>query len=71
MFRNREIKVSVQKKDPIDKDPEAVLTFQEKAEIVRDCLDGVATKLFLGLCVYIWMDTRRQVKIEQTRQYYK
>lgn len=37
--------------------------FKEKASFVMHELEGVAAKMFLGVCVYILLDTYRQVQI--------
>jgi hypothetical protein len=37
--------------------------FEKKAETIRHNLEGLAAKMFLGVCVYVLLDTHRQVQI--------
>lgn len=68
MFRNRKITVTVDKKD---KDENAEIThdpmaFQKKAAFVLHKLENTGAKVFVGFCVYILLDTYRQVKVAET-----
>lgn len=65
MFKNRAITVKV---DKVDKHHTAEKscddkTFEEKADIVLHILEGLGVKLFLGVCVYVILDTQRQVAV--------
>lgn len=65
MFRNRSLVVKVAKEDK-DKTPEAACchrTFEEKADIVRINFENLGRKVFLGVCIYIVLDTVRQTSV--------
>lgn len=66
MFKNRVLTVTVDKKDkePTESSSES---FDEKTATIVVNLERLATKMFLGVCIYIWLDTRRQVQIEQAK----
>lgn len=59
------ISVSRNKSDKSDKGEETEeLTFPQKTEIVVHSVERVAFKLFVGVCVYVLLDTYRQCSIE-------
>lgn len=65
MFKNRKITVTVDKKDKTDdptetKDPNA---FEKKAEFVLRNLKSLGAKAFVGVCIYVLLDTYRQVEV--------
>lgn len=41
---------------------------EEKAEVVLYVIEKVASKIFMGMCVYILLDTRRQVAIAKAKR---
>lgn len=65
MFKNRKLVVKVEKMN----DGETVETlvdprnFERNADIVMRKLESLGAKMFLGICVYIILDTRRQVAV--------
>lgn len=69
MFKNRAINISVNKSGP-DKTTDAPSDpkeFEKKAEIILRKLENLGAKMFLGVCVYVVLDTHRQVAIEKAK----
>lgn len=64
MLRNRKIVVTLDKKD---KDQTSGIsiepTFERKTEVILRNLEGLGAKMFLGVCIYVILDTRRQVAV--------
>ena len=64
MFKNRSIVVTMDKADKTTpqttSDPEA---FEKKTDIVVSKLERLGKKVFLGVCVYIVLDTHRNVAV--------
>lgn len=72
MFKNRTLAVKVVK-DEKEKEPEVTCchrTFEEKTENVRDNLENLGRKVFLGICIYIVLDTYRQVSVAKASNPY-
>ncbi len=69
MFKNRQITVKLDKKEKDQtsdniKDPHV---FERSVDIVAHKLEGLGAKMFLGVCVYILLDTHRQVAVEKAK----
>lgn len=68
MFKNRKMTVTLDKKDKNEElmefDPEA---FEKRVAIVLHHLESVGKKLFIGICVFVVLDTARQVAVEQSK----
>jgi hypothetical protein len=65
MFGNREIKLKVEK---INKDQNSEVSsdprsFEQKTEYVLHKLEHIGKKIFVGFCIYIVLDTHRQVSV--------
>lgn len=67
LLNNRKITVTVDKKDQTeeDVDPEQ---FHKNLILVKHHIEDLGIKILLGIGVYIFMDTCRQVKIEKTKK---
>lgn len=67
MLRDRAIKVTMEKnKEKQTADTEAdVKSFEEKTAFVLSSLENLATKAFVGFCIYVVLDTYRQTKIAE------
>lgn len=67
IISNRKITVTVDKKEPTeeDVDPEQ---FQKNLVLMKHHIEDLGIKLLLGIGVYIFMDTCRQVKVEKTKR---
>lgn len=68
MFRNRQIIVKMDKRKKETTDlPKDVLAeehlFEQRADHILHMLEGLGAKMFLGVCVYILLDTHRQVQV--------
>lgn len=61
--RKRKLVVSVEKRDKEQSTDTEVKTFEAKADYVLHKLERVGTKVFVGFCVYILLDTYRQVAV--------
>lgn len=67
MFKNRAITFKVIKMDK-NKNEETLhieKTFEGKTETIRHAIESLGAKMFLGVCVYILLDTHRQVSVAQ------
>ena len=64
MFKNRAILVKLDKtnKDVVDEVKDA-RPIEEKAEAILHALEKVAIKAFVGVCIYVVLDTNRQVAV--------
>lgn len=71
MFKNRKITVTVDKKNAEEElmasDPES---FEKKTTIVLHQIESIGKKVFVGICIYVILDTARKVAIEQSKTYY-
>lgn len=65
MFKNRAITVRLNKvnKDRTVENTCQDKSFEKKAEAILHILEGVGSKLLFGLCVYVVLDTHRQVAV--------
>lgn len=65
MFKNRKIVVTMDKvnNDQIPATPVDPEAFEKKTEIVLRKLERAGAKVFLGVCVYVMLDTHRSVAI--------
>lgn len=66
MFKNREVKVTVAKKGKPQTVEDTIIeikNWEDKTDYVLSKLQGIGTKIFLGVCVYITLDTVRQVTV--------
>jgi hypothetical protein len=41
-------------------------TFEIRADTIRKTIESLGAKMFLGMCIYMLLDTRRQVKVAET-----
>lgn len=69
MLRNRVIKVTLDKKEKDPSEKVEPKTFEDKADVVLERLQVIGVQLFWGMCIYIWLDTRRQVKVEEAKHF--
>jgi hypothetical protein len=65
MFKNRQLTVKLNK---VNEDETSMTisngkTFEEKTAIIKQTLEGLGKKMFIGVCVYVVLDTHRQVAI--------
>ena len=69
MFKNRKITVTVDKKneDPYSEVIDSI-SFEEKTEVILKKLEQVGKKVFLGICIYVLLDTKRQVAVARANQ---
>lgn len=65
MFKNRQVTVKVDrvKDEPTTETIKDPHSFEKKAAVVRSSLESLGAKMFLGVVVYILLDTRRQVEV--------
>ena len=68
MLRKRQLTIKVEKKAPTEKkDPNEIILednhFERKVQTVVRAFESTGAKMFLGVCIYVWLDTRRQVEI--------
>jgi hypothetical protein len=69
-LRKRELRVQVGKVGE-DNGPETTKNgrpFEDIADAILDRLESVGAKVFLGLCIYVVLDTYRQTQIERVKQ---
>lgn len=66
MFKNRKITVTMDKVDkkqePTDSH-EQERAFEEKVIFVTAAAKDVAKRVFIGVCIYVILDTHRQVSV--------
>lgn len=67
MFKNRKITVTVDKKnnDQTLDTPEDPMLFEHRADHLLRKFERIGTKVFVGVCVYVLLDTFRQVTVAQ------
>lgn len=67
MFKNRTLTVRMEKRNK-DTDPDTPGTddFDKRADAILIRLEDIGTKVFIGVCVYVLLDTYRQVKVANT-----
>lgn len=66
MFKNRQLKVVVEKKGKPQSVEEQLVetkTFEDKTDYVLAKLQGIGTRVFVGVCAYILLDTARQLAV--------
>jgi hypothetical protein len=65
MFKNRKITVTMGKaqKDQFPQEPKDPKEFEKKTEFVLNKLGVIGTKVFVGICIYVLLDTHRQVEV--------
>ena len=66
MFKNRELKVAVVKKEKAQAAERMLVetkTFEDRTDYVLARLQKIGTRVFAGVCVYILLDTARQVAV--------
>lgn len=64
MFKKRKLVVSLDRQDKDGtSEPLEPKQFEAKADYVIHKLEGIGGKVFLGFCVYILLDTYRQVQV--------
>lgn len=70
MFKNREIKVTVDKKDKNKDDVESHddRLIEEKTEAILKKVERVGFKVFGAFCVYVLLDTYRQVQVAKANR---
>ena len=67
MLGKRALTVKVEKQEKT-KDDKTIVddhSFERKTYITVRALENLGAKMFLGVCVYILLDTHRQVKIAE------
>lgn len=74
MFRNRELTVKMGKtndkkqvegEEPSEDQP----SFDAKAALVQRHIESAGMKIFAGICIYVVLDTWRQVSVEGAKNY--
>lgn len=67
MFEKRKITLRVEKQPKTDTTGtiEDSYSFEKKVCITMRSLENLGAKMFLGVCVYVLLDTHRQVKIAE------
>jgi hypothetical protein len=69
MFKNRKLTVSFDKqsKNATSENSYGTPEFEKKAEVILHRLESLGAKMFLGVCVYVMLDTHRQVAVERAK----
>lgn len=65
MFKKRAITVRLNKieDEEVEVTPCRCKSFEKNADTIRKNLEGLGAKMFLGVCVYMILDTYRQVAV--------
>lgn len=65
MFRNKKLVVTVDKKDKeaTPPAPSNRRDFEQKATFVLHKIESIGKKVFVGVCIYVALDTVRQVSV--------
>lgn len=67
MFKNREVRVKLHKIDKDAQTPTDNKTFEKKVGIIFHQLESIGVKVFVGVCVYVLLDTYRQIEVEKIK----
>jgi hypothetical protein len=68
-LRKRELRVQVGKVGEYNgSETKNGRPFEDIADAILDRLESVGAKVFLGLCIYVVLDTYRQTQIERVKQ---
>lgn len=70
MFKNRELKVTVEKKNKGEDNQSTTMeprTFEEKAACVLKFAQAIGIRVFAGVVIYVALDTVRQVAVENVK----
>lgn len=67
MFRNRELTVQMTKKRDTEDEPTDDRAFGDRAGAILYVTERLATRVFVGVCAYLVLDTVRQVTIEKSK----
>lgn len=68
-MRKRELRVQVGKVgEDNGQETKNARPFEDIADAILDRLESVGAKVFLGLCIYVVLDTYRQTQIEKVKQ---
>lgn len=67
MFKNKELRVTLDKKGTDVPTIQDEKTFEQKVKVVFHHVERIGVKLFVGVCVYVLLDTIRQVEVEKIR----
>lgn len=68
-FKKRELRIKVEKADRTPEEKtKASVSFERRAELVFRKLEDIGTKVFIGACVIILLETRRQIEVEKIKQ---
>lgn len=72
MFKNRAVLVKLSKtnEDAVDEHQDD-RPIEEKAEAILKTLEKVAVKAFFGMCIYVMLDTHRQVAVARASNPYR
>lgn len=67
MFRKKKALVVLRanQEDVVPGAPQDTVSFEQKVDIVLHKLEKVGVKVFAGVCIYIVLDTMRQVAVAQ------
>ena len=65
MFKNRSVTIKVDKptRDCVVNEPKDDRPIEEKVTAVLRTFEKVAVKAFVGVCIYVMLDTNRQVAV--------
>jgi len=65
MFKNRAVTVKIdrQTKNTVSEQPNDDRPIEEKAKAILQICEKVAVKAFVGVCIYVALDTHRQVAV--------
>lgn len=69
MFKNRDVTIKLGKKTTVntEEEPEDVMSFDDKTDKILEVTERLAKKAFIGVAVYIVLDTWRQTSIEKSK----
>lgn len=71
MLKNRELKITMDKKGKGQQTTEETIietkNWEDRTDYVLSKLQSIGTKVFLGVCAYIVLDTARQVTVEKAK----
>ncbi len=70
MFKNREIRIELHKKaDGESQDaPTTIEEIDERADLVLHKVERLMAKVFIGIVIYVALDTGRQVAVAKANQ---
>jgi hypothetical protein len=69
VFKNREIKVTMDKKskDQVTETPNDTEMFDHKVKVIFRKIERLGVIVFAGVCAYVLLDTVRQTEVEKIK----